>query len=96
MITNELTTRVTTDGETYIVPSLGESHTHRVNHQIAIGRDDNNQKLFVANIVKCFVKAAGNVPFQVSGHIFNRFQIRLQNSFNFNQTNNYNLIIGKL
>lgn len=81
MITNELTTRVTTDGETYIVPSLGESHTHRVNHQITIGRDDKNQKLFVANIEKCFVKAEGNVPFQVSGHNFDRFQIRLQNSF---------------
>lgn len=89
MITNELTTRVTTDGETYIVPSLGESHTHRVNHQITIGRDDNNHKLFVANIDKCFVKAAENVPFQVSGHNFDRFQIRLQYWFD------YILIIGK-
>lgn len=66
MITNELTTRITTEGDTYIVPALGDSHSHRVNHQITIGRDENDRNLFVANIDKCFVKCETKVPFEVS------------------------------
>ncbi|XP_031636026.1 DNA repair protein RAD51 homolog 3 [Contarinia nasturtii] len=66
VITNELTTRVTTEGDTEIVPALGESHLHRVNCQVTFGRDENNRKLFVANIDKCFVKCEKKVPFQIT------------------------------
>lgn len=66
VITNELTTRVTTEGDTEIVPALGESHSHRVNYQVTFGRDQNNRKLFVANIDKCFMKGEAKVPFAVS------------------------------
>lgn len=65
MITNELTTRILTDGDTNIVPALGESHSHRVNYQITFGRDEDDHRLFVANIDKCFVKGEQKVAFQV-------------------------------
>lgn len=66
VITNELTTRITSDGKTLIVPSLGESHSHRVNFQLTIARDINNPQLIVANVDKCYVKEEEKVPFQVS------------------------------
>lgn len=66
VITNELTTRIAPDGKTFIVPSLGESHSHRVNHQITIARDIDHPGLIVANVDKCFVKEEEKVAFQVS------------------------------
>lgn len=87
MITNELTTRISPDGKTNIVPSLGESHLHRVNHQITIARDIDNPRLIVANVDKCFVNGEEKVPFQVSFHgnyVFTnlmqnqRFEINIQ------------------
>lgn len=65
VITNELTTHITPD-ETSIIPSLGESHLHRINYQITIGRDIDRPNLFVANIDKCFTKCEKEVPFRVS------------------------------
>lgn len=66
VITNELTTHITPDGKKSIVPSLGESHSHRVNCQISIARDLDNQRLIVANVDKCFVQCEKKVAFQVS------------------------------
>lgn len=65
MITNELTTRITADGDMCIVPALGESHSHRANYQITFGRDEDDRRLFVANIDKCFTKSEQKVAFQV-------------------------------
>lgn len=66
MLTNELTTRIEND-ETYIVPSLGDSHAHRVNYQITVGRDldDHDKQLFVAKIGKCFFNPEQLIAFRV-------------------------------
>lgn len=60
-----MTTHITPD-EISIVPALGESHLHRVNYQITIGRDIDGANLFVANVDKCFKKCEKVVPFRVS------------------------------
>ncbi|XP_055318102.1 DNA repair protein RAD51 homolog 3-like [Sitodiplosis mosellana] len=66
VITNELTTRVIPDGPSCIVPALGESHSHRVNVQLTFGRDEDDRRLFVANIDKCFTKCEQKVAFQIT------------------------------
>lgn len=66
MLTNEITTHISIEEGTQLVPALGESHSHRVNHQITLGHDDDDRRLFVANIDKCFVKCEKKVPFLVS------------------------------
>lgn len=64
MLTNELTTRIEND-EAYVVPALGDSHLHRVNYHITVGRDLNDSELFVAEIKKTFCNPEKLVPFRV-------------------------------
>lgn len=66
MITNELTTRFTADNEPEMMPALGDSHTHRINFQITLGRDVNDSNLFAANIDKSFCCAEKSVTFWVN------------------------------
>lgn len=65
MITNEITTRIAEEGESDLVPSLGESHAHRVNYRITLDRDQDSE-VFVANVDKSFTKAETKVAFRVS------------------------------
>lgn len=64
MLTNELTTRIEND-EIYLVPALGNSHTHRVNYQVTLGCDLNDRELFVAKIEKTFFNSEKLVTFRV-------------------------------
>lgn len=66
VITNEMTTRVDADGNTEIVPSLGESHSHRVNFQIRVSKDVDDPRRFCANIDKSFVKCEAAASFEIT------------------------------
>lgn len=65
VVTNELTTRVINEDETYITPALGDSFSHRTNVQIALGKDLDNNELFYASIDKSFYTKEIIVPFKV-------------------------------
>lgn len=66
VITNELTTRIYPNGESALVPALGDSHSHRVNYQIITARHESDNNIFVAKIKKSFWNAEKLVPFRVS------------------------------
>lgn len=72
VITNELTTRFTADNEPQLMPALGDSHIHRMNCQITLGRDVNDRQMFAANIDKCFYGAEKTVTFLVSDCTWSR------------------------
>lgn len=66
MITNELTTRIHHTGESILVPALGDSHSHRVNYQIIVGRGINDNEMFFAKFKKSFWNAEKMISFRVS------------------------------
>lgn len=84
VITNELTTRIYRNGDSILVPALGDSHSHRVNYQIIVGRDNCDDEMFVAKIKKSFWMAEKMIPFRVGAFLCGKFFIfirKFQNEF---------------
>lgn len=66
VITNELTTRIVGGNNTYFVPSMGDSHSHRVTQQITLGREDIRSNIFCANIDKSLHSPEVVVKFRIT------------------------------
>lgn len=69
MITNELTTRISPRGDSVLVPALGDSHSHRVNYQVIVGRNACDNESFVAKVKKSFWNAEKMISFRVGMRI---------------------------
>lgn len=66
MITNELTTRIVDLNESYLVPALGDSHSHRVTQQISLSvQDANEPNRYVASVVKSLYNPVTSAEFKV-------------------------------
>lgn len=67
MITNELTTRIFDLNESYLVPALGDSHSHRVTQQISLFiRDARVPNRYTASIVKSLFNPVTSAEFKVN------------------------------
>ncbi|XP_049852458.1 DNA repair protein RAD51 homolog 3-like isoform X3 [Schistocerca gregaria] len=64
VVTNQLTTKVFADGTSQVVPSLGESFGHRINHRIMLGAERGGT--FAAVLLKSTVYPCASVGFQIS------------------------------
>ncbi|XP_049801954.1 DNA repair protein RAD51 homolog 3-like isoform X1 [Schistocerca nitens] len=64
IVTNQLTTKVFADGTSQVVPSLGESFGHRINHRIMLGAEKGGT--FAAVLLKSAVYPCASVGFQIS------------------------------
>ncbi|XP_049774598.1 DNA repair protein RAD51 homolog 3-like isoform X1 [Schistocerca cancellata] len=64
VVTNQLTTKVFGDGTSQVVPSLGESFSHRINHRIMLGAERGGT--FAAVLLKSAVYPCASVGFQIS------------------------------
>lgn len=65
LITNEITTRVSEENKTELIPALGDSHPHRTNFQISLAQDLDDVQVFHARIDKHFFQKEIAVPFRV-------------------------------
>lgn len=66
VLTNELAMRPVDDMSVVLVPSLGDSHVHRVGQLITLGKDDFDSDTFWANIDKTFHSPETLVKFRIT------------------------------
>ncbi|XP_052869269.1 DNA repair protein RAD51 homolog 3-like [Anopheles cruzii] len=71
VVTNDLTTKITDSKKPFdniqIVPALGESHSHKINQRIILGRDDTNgQQQHLNRYIASIVKSPTTPPISVA------------------------------
>lgn len=75
LITNEITSRISDDNKTELVPALGDTHPHRTNYQISLARDLNDPQLFYARIDKHLSEGTAQIPLRVGYHLYDHILI---------------------
>lgn len=53
------------DTQSSCIPSLGESHSHKINQRIQLYRHPDQNDIFIAKIVKCLKKPKSRIEFRV-------------------------------
>lgn len=68
VLTNELTTRIADPSQIdkYLVPSMGDSYSHRVTQQVTLAREDTRSEIFCASIDKSLYSPEIVVKFRIT------------------------------